>query len=151
MTYHRTEKTCTRCKRVKPFYAKRMCHSCYCVSLYYYRQGRPLPPYRVRVRTCHGCSAAMPGRADLYCSGQCRQTSAQRRRSRQASRRLGPLRPWFRYLKRNERDVLERRLAGETHAAIGRVHGWTRQYNQQLESILLGKLMHIASSLEGTY
>jgi hypothetical protein len=93
----------------------------------------------------------MPGSAEGYCSGPCRETSAQRRRIRQAFRRLAPLQPWFRYLRLNERDVLERRLAGETHEAIGRVHGWTRQYNQQLESILLGKLMRIAGSLNGTY
>jgi hypothetical protein len=34
---------------------------------------------------------------------------------------------------RRERAVLERRLTGETHRAIGDAHGWTRQYSQQVE------------------
>lgn len=151
MRLQRREAKCIRCKFPKPAYAKGMCRACYGVALYYYRQGRPLPPYRDRTRTCQRCSASMRGRADWYCSVTCRQTSAQQRRIRQAARRLGPWRPWFGHLRMHERDVLDRRLAGETHHAIGRLHGWTRQYNQQLESILLRRLKLMAALFKGPH
>jgi NMD protein affecting ribosome stability and mRNA decay len=54
---------CHRCKRQRPRYAKGLCRSCYALRLYYVRQGRPLPPYRVRVRRCRGCGEIMRRRA----------------------------------------------------------------------------------------
>jgi hypothetical protein len=124
---------CHRCKRKRPRYAKGLCRSCYTLSLYYRRQGRPLPPYRVRVRRCRGCGEIMRRRGDVYCHDSCRDGAAQRRRIRRATRKLGPWRPWFGYLGAREHAVLERRLAGETHRVIGAAHGWTRQYSQQVE------------------
>lgn len=140
---------CRRCEKRKPQYAKGLCHSCYGLALYYSRRGRPLPPYRERLRTCPCCSVPMKGGGDRYCCGTCRDTSAQRRRARQADRRLGPWRPWFGDLQPHECEVLERRLAGETHHAIGQSYGWTRQYNHQLEVALITKLRHLAALSKG--
>ena len=132
--------SCHRCKRHRPPYAKGLCRSCYALRLYYHRQGRPLPPYRVRVRTCRGCGQRMPCSIALYCHDGCRDRTAQRRRIRYAVRRLERWGPWFGHLRSRERAVLERRLAGETHHAIGQGYGWTRQYSQQVEQTALRTL-----------
>ena len=63
---------CNRCNRPRPRYAKGLCRSCYGLKLYYGRQGRPLPPYRVRLRRCHGCGHVMSGMVALYCEDSCR-------------------------------------------------------------------------------
>src|SRR5688500_13742699 len=118
---------CHRCKRTRPRYAKGLCRSCYGLRLYYARQGRPLPPYRARVRRCRGCGEIIRRKDD------CRDQTAQRRRLRRAARKLGPWRAWFGALPARERAVLEGRLAGETHRVIGEAHGRTRQYSQQVE------------------
>jgi hypothetical protein len=82
----------------------------------------------------------MPRRGSLYCHEDCRHRTAQQRRRRDAVRRFAPWRRWFRHLPGLERAVLERRLAGQTHHAIGQVHGWTRQYSQQVEQRILRSL-----------
>ena len=124
---------CHRCKRTRPRYAKGLCRSCYGLRLYYARQGRPLPPYRARVRRCRGCGEIIRRKGDVYCEDDCRDQTAQRRRLRRAARKLGPWRAWFGALPARERAVLEGRLAGETHRVIGEAHGRTRQYSQQVE------------------
>jgi hypothetical protein len=78
---------CNRCKRQQPRYAKGLCRSCYTLKLYYGRQGRPLPPYRVRLRRCRGCGHIMSGVVALYCDDGCRDGMALRRRIRRAARR----------------------------------------------------------------
>ena len=135
---------CNRCKRQQPRYAKGLCRSCYALKFYYGRQGRPLPPYRVRLRRCRGCGHVMSGVVALYCDDGCRDSVALRRRIRRAARRLGSWRPWFMCLRARERAVLERRLAGETHQAIGEAYDWTRQYSQQVERSALRTLRRTA-------
>jgi hypothetical protein len=136
--------TCHRCKRQQPRYAKGLCRSCYALSLYYRRQGRPLPAYRIRVRRCRGCGDIMRRRMDLYCDDGCRDAAAQRRRIRRAVQELGRWRSWFGHVGARERAVLERRLMGATHRAIGEAHGWTRQYSQQVERSALRILRRAA-------
>lgn len=80
----------------------------------------------------------------MYCDDGCRDGAAERRRIRRAARKLGPWRPWFAYLAARERAVLERRLAGDTHRAIGEAQGWTRQYSQQVERCALRTIRRAA-------
>lgn len=135
---------CHRCKRERLGYARGLCRSCYTLSLYYRHRGRPLPPYRVRVHRCRGCGNAMPGRVGLCCDDGCRDRTARRRRIRHAAQRLAPWRSFFGHLQVREHVVLEQRLAGDTHRAIGEAHGWTRQYSQQVEQSAIRTLRRAA-------